>query len=186
MIALLVATAIFAVAAAGLLAWARQDYAKAGTLTWRSAIGAWMLYLFHADTVATAAFMDVAIVPVPEAPALVAGIAIGVTGFALFAAAVVALVRRGGFDGLTATRLVTDGVFRLSRHPQNLGWGLLLLGFAIGSRSAIGLLLVVLFAVFADRYARLEEQHLRDRFGSAYAQYQRAVPAYVGRPFMAI
>lgn len=181
MIALLVATAIFTLFAALLLAWARQDYERHGTLTWRSAIAAWMLYLFHADTVGTAAFMDVAIVPVPETPALVAGIAVGITGFALFCAAVAALVRRGGFDGLTATALVTDGVFRLSRHPQNLGWGLLLLGFAIGSRSAVGLLLVVLFAVFADRYSKLEEQHLRDRFGPEYAQYQRAVPAYLGR-----
>lgn len=179
MIALLAAVVAFTGFAALLLAWAERDYERNGTLTWPSAIAAWMLYLFHADTVATAAFTDVARLGVPSGPALVIGSAIGAAGLVLFVAAVVALVRRGGFDGLGATELVTDGVFGLSRHPQNLGWALILLGFAVGSRSLIAIALVALFAVFVHRYARLEERHLADRFGDRYTAYSLTVPAFV-------
>ena len=182
MIALGAAVVAFTAFAALLLMWAEQDYERRGTLTWRSAIAAWLLYLFHADTVATAAFTDVGRVPVPATPALAIGVGIGLVGFGLFVAAVVALVRRGGFDGLVATRLVTDGVFGFSRHPQNLGWALILLGFAVGSRSAVALVLVVLFGVFAHRYAQLEEKHLLERFGDEYARYCRRVPTYARLP----
>ena len=178
MVALLAAAVAFTGFAALLLVWAEQDYDRSGTLSWRSAVATWMLYLFHADTVATAAFMDVGRVPVPQRPALALGLAIGAIGLGLFVAAVVALVRDGCFDGLSSTRLVTRGAFRLSRHPQNLGWALILLGFAVGSRSWPGILLVALFAVFADRLAHLEERHLLERFGDAYARYRREVPAY--------
>lgn len=182
MTALLAAIVAFSGFAILLLTWAGQDYERRGTLTWRSAIAAWLLYLFHADTVATAAFTDIARLPVPAGPALALGVLVGVIGFGVFTAAVVALVRRGGFDGLTATRLVTDGVFRFSRHPQNLGWALILLGFAIGSRSLIALALVALFGMFAHRYAQLEERHLVQRFGDAYASYGRSTPAYLRLP----
>lgn len=182
MIPLIAAVVAFTGFAALLLFWAEQDYERQGTLTWRSAIAAWLLYLFHADTVATAAFSDIGRLGLPDGPFLVLGVTIGVVGFSLFVGAIVALVRRGGFDGLTATNLVTDGVFRFSRHPQNLGWALILLGFAVGSQSVFALLLVGLFGVFAHRYAQLEERHLAERFGAAYADYSRAVPAYVRLP----
>ena len=182
MVALAAAVIAFSALAWLLLVWARQDYERDGRPTWRSAIAAWMLYLFHADTVATAAFADVGRLSVGRAPFLALGIAVGMIGLALFVGAVVALVRRGGFDGLVASRLVTDGAFGISRHPQNLGWTLILLGFAIGSRSVIGLLLVALFALFARRYAELEERHLNTRFGDAYVEYTRAVPSVARVP----
>ena len=182
MVALVAAVVAFTLFAILVLAWAEQDYERRGTLGWRSAVAAWLLYLFHADTVATASFTDVARVGLAREIALVLGVLVGTTGLVLFMAAVVALVRRGGFDGLLSTRLVTDGAFGLSRHPQNLGWTLILLGFAIGSGSLIALLLVGLFAVFVHRYTQLEERHLLEHFGDAYARYRGEVPAYVRLP----
>ena len=181
MIALVAAVVAFSGFALLLLAWAEHDYEQHGTLTWKSAIGAWMLYLFHADTVGTAAFTDIGRLDVGT-PGLVIGAAVGAVGVSQFLAAVVALVRRGGFDGLLATHLVTDGAFGLSRHPQNVGWALILLGFALGSGSIVALLLVALFGVFAHRYAQLEERHLAGQFGTAYAAYAARVPAYVKLP----
>ena len=182
MLGIVAAVVAFTGFAALLLVWAEQDYAQHRTLTWRSAIASWLLYFFHANTVATAAFSDFGRLDALRTPLLLLGAAVGSVGFVIFVAAVMALVRRGGFDGLRATRLVTDGVFAWNRHPQNLGWALILLGFAVGSGSWIALMLVALFAIFAHRYALLEEAHLADRFGDGYRAYRAAVPAGIRRP----
>jgi protein-S-isoprenylcysteine O-methyltransferase Ste14 len=42
----------------------------------------------------------------------------------------------------------------------------------VASRSVIALVLVGVFALFAARYARLEEAGLRERFGAAYDRYR--------------
>ena len=79
-------------------------------------------------------------------------------------------------------QLITDGPYRLVRHPIYTG---LLLGF-IGSAVALaewrGIVAVAL-AVFALwRKSRLEEQWMREQFGHAYEDYARRVAALV--PFL--
>ena len=76
--------------------------------------------------------------------------------------------------------LCTSGVYRLCRHPVYAVWVLLL---------APGVLLLfrswVLLAVPAAMYAiarllvRREEAYLERRFGDAYREYRRRVPAIV-------
>ena len=69
-------------------------------------------------------------------------------------------------------RLVTTGVFRLSRHPMYLGFTLVLLGLALWLRSVPALGLAAAFAGIADRwYIAFEERWLRSKFGPAYLQY---------------
>jgi protein-S-isoprenylcysteine O-methyltransferase Ste14 len=78
--------------------------------------------------------------------------------------------------------LVTDGPYRLARHPIYTG---LLLGF-IGSALALGQwrgIVAVALAIFALwRKSRLEEQWMRERFGQAYDDYARRVSAII--PFV--
>lgn len=179
MLAMLLAIGAFTGLAVFVVRWAAGDLAATGTLSAKSLAASWLLYVLHADTVASAAWGGVLMLDVPRVAALTAGGTLIAVGFAIFVAATRALVRHGDFEGVRTRRLVTVGVYRLSRHPQNLGWGILLLGVAVAGRSLGALALVGLFAVFVDRYVRLEEHHLKRDFGVAYDDYRERTPAVV-------
>lgn len=177
MLTLLVAVAVFTGLAVLVLRWAERDLAGAGEASARSLVASWLLYVFHADTVFAAAWAGMLAVEVPRSAALTIGIALAAGGFAVFIAGTLALVRHGDFKGSRTRRLVTTGPYSLSRHPQNLGWGVLLLGIAIAGRSLAALALVGLFAIFVERYARLEDHRLQQDFGAAYDVYRDSTPA---------
>lgn len=179
MVGLLVSVAIFTGAALLVLRWAGRDLAGLRALSTKSLVASWLLYVFHADTVATAAWIGAVAVDVPPAAALFIGATLAITGFGVFLAATLALARHGDFAGPRTRRLVTVGPYRHSRHPQNLGWGTMLLGIAIAGRSLVALALVALFAAFVGRYARLEEDHLQRNFGDGYAAYRTQTPAVI-------
>lgn len=179
MAASIFAIVVFSALAAVVLGWAEADYAENGELTSRSTLGAWLLYFFHGDSVATAAYVGALQLSfVPETAALVAGGAVGAVGIVFFIGAAAKLS--------TATTgeatLATSGVFRLVRHPQNYGWGLLLLGIAIAGRSVLAVALVAMFVVFVARYTRIEEAHLEKKFGDAWRSYRDRTPAMVWLP----
>ena len=173
------ATVLFLALAALVLRWARHDLRDRGALSGRSAAASWLLYVFHADTVASAAWAQALTVDAPRAPAIALGVLLGVFGSSVFLAGSVALVHRGDFRWPRTHRLVTTGVYGLSRHPQNVGWGIMLLGFAVGARSVVAVVLVALFAVFVERYSRLEEAQLEEDFGEEYTRYRERTAAIV-------
>jgi protein-S-isoprenylcysteine O-methyltransferase Ste14 len=70
-------------------------------------------------------------------------------------------------------RLVTDGLFRITRNPMYLGFVLALLGvwILLGSLSPVAG--VILFVVVADRwYIRFEERVLTETFGLEFEAYR--------------
>lgn len=72
--------------------------------------------------------------------------------------------------------LVTDGPFRLSRHPMYLGFVSLLLGMAmlLGSLSAF-VAPIAMFVTLATVFIPFEERACQEVFGEAYADYKRRV-----------
>ena len=172
---------VFAVASALVLHLANADAQREGSGT-RSAVAVWLLAFFHANTVAAAAGTDAGKFALWETPLLIVGIVIGTFGWLLFMWSTWVLVRQGAFEGPETTQLVTTGPFRFSRHPQSLGWTLLLLGIAVGSRSVVGLLLVLAFVLFATRYARIEERQMAERFGETFDRYRSQTAAAFNRP----
>lgn len=173
---------VFLLLAALLLAMTNgEDRAQA--LSGPAAIAVWFVYLIHADTVVTAAYVTTGRVDaIPRSLALAVGIAIVAAGFALFAWSTRTLVNRAGFEGLRATRLVTSGPYARMRQPQNTGWALMLLGVAIGGRSLISLALVAVFCVFVALLERVEDQSLRTSFGLDYELWRETTPLLpVGR-----
>jgi protein-S-isoprenylcysteine O-methyltransferase Ste14 len=69
--------------------------------------------------------------------------------------------------------LITDGVYRISRHPMYLGFVLILLGLAILLGSLFPLLIVPVFAVVMDRvFIVVEERMLGEKFGQAWLDYK--------------
>ena len=107
------------------------------------------------------------------------GIAIAVAAFVRF--------RKVGttvnpVDPSKASRLVTDGVFRVSRNPMYLGLLLLLIGWAVWLGSVSPFVVPPLF-VFAITVVQIipEEQALSRNFGEQYVSYQRSVARWIGR-----
>jgi protein-S-isoprenylcysteine O-methyltransferase Ste14 len=75
-----------------------------------------------------------------------------------------------------STTLVTDGVFRLSRNPMYLGFGLLLAGIAMLLGSLTPWIVVVIFPFLMEmRFVRAEETMLEARFGDSWLEYKHRV-----------
>jgi protein-S-isoprenylcysteine O-methyltransferase Ste14 len=76
--------------------------------------------------------------------------------------------------------LVTGGLFRWSRNPMYAGFLLILAGTAILLGAATPFLLVILFALVADRwYIAFEERALASKFGEEYAAYKRRTRRWI-------
>lgn len=174
MSAVIVAAAVVSALAFFVVRWTERDYVTVGSLTTRSKLGMWLLYVFHADVVGSAAWA--AALPltfVPVEVGLVLGIGLLLAGSGLFlwsSAALAGSLQRG-------ERLVTAGPFALMRHPQNVGWVLMLVGVSVSGRSALALLLVAPFTLIAARLGAVEERYLARRFGDAWGCYRAATPA---------
>lgn len=72
-----------------------------------------------------------------------------------------------------STALLTNGAFRLSRHPMYLGFVLILVGVAalLGSLTPWGV--VPIFAVLMDRiFITVEERMMAQKFGAAWRAYK--------------
>jgi protein-S-isoprenylcysteine O-methyltransferase Ste14 len=95
------------------------------------------------------------------------------------------LGRQWRFDaGLNADhQLVQSGAYRVVRHPIYTSMLSLMIGtgFLITPLPVL-LLAIVLFVIGTEIRVRIEDALLAARFGEAFHQYQRRVPAYV--PFV--
>lgn len=75
-----------------------------------------------------------------------------------------------------STCLVTEGVFRFSRHPMYLGVVLLLAGIVILLGSVTPWMVVAIFPFLMElRFIRAEEAMLEARFGEAWSEYKQKV-----------
>jgi len=77
--------------------------------------------------------------------------------------------------------LATTGPYAHVRHPQYVGFVLIMFGFLLQWPT---LLTLAMFPVLVWMYvhlARQEEREARAQFGEAYAEYARRVPAFVPR-----
>lgn len=86
-------------------------------------------------------------------------------------------------SGVDTSKLVTTGIYRYSRNPQNLGLFLVFLGISIAGRSLLALLLTEVFVIGFHMYAiKLEESYLERIFGEEYRRYKERSPRYFGMP----
>lgn len=109
-------------------------------------------------------------------PANLSGLAFILAGLSLAIAGRLTFARAGTeiYTFREPGRLVTGGVFRVSRNPMYLGMLLLLIGAAILLGSLTPFLAALAFAIVADRwYIRYEEAAMAAKFGEDYRAYQR-------------
>jgi methanethiol S-methyltransferase len=78
-------------------------------------------------------------------------------------------------------RLATTGPYAHVRHPQYLGFILILVGFFLQWPTLLTALMLPVLIVMYVRLARREEQEALDHFGDAYSRYMAEVPGFVPR-----
>jgi protein-S-isoprenylcysteine O-methyltransferase Ste14 len=158
----------------------RRDYAHKGRLTPPSSASQWLLFSSWAG------FSSVYLPG--DWPALHGGPIVQSLGWLCVALGAVTLVLAVAWlgllrtNGLTADVLVQAGPYELSRNPQLVGFGLVLVGFAALWASFHMLVSVALFSVLAHLMVLTEEEHLRQVHGESYERYIPRVPRYVGLP----
>jgi protein-S-isoprenylcysteine O-methyltransferase Ste14 len=102
------------------------------------------------------------------------GFLLYVFGGVLRLAPVFVLGRR--FSGLVAIqpdhRLVTEGLYRVIRHPSYLGLLITVLGWALAFRSGVGVVIAVLMLIVLIGRIEAEERLLGETFGAEYEAYR--------------
>jgi protein-S-isoprenylcysteine O-methyltransferase Ste14 len=102
------------------------------------------------------------------------GVALSLVGGALRLWPVFVLGNR--FSGLVAIQpghtLVTDGIYRIIRHPSYLGLLVASLGWGLAFRSAVGVILALLTIPVVVARIRAEEPFLQAHFGAEYERYR--------------
>ena len=79
-----------------------------------------------------------------------------------------------------STTLISGGVFRLTRNPMYVGFGLIFLGIAMFVGSLTPYVIVIVFPILMDRiFMRVEEQMLEETFGEAWLEYKKKVRRWI-------
>jgi len=75
-----------------------------------------------------------------------------------------------------SSKLVADGVFRISRNPMYLGFVFILTGIAILLGSLSPFVILILFWIAMEKvFIETEEKMLAVRFGSQWTEYKTSV-----------
>jgi len=84
--------------------------------------------------------------------------------------------------GQDPSGLYCASVYRHSRNPQILFYGLVVVGHALLWPSWQGMVWVVIYAALAHMMVRTEETHLERKYGKEYVEYCELTPRYVDMP----
>jgi protein-S-isoprenylcysteine O-methyltransferase Ste14 len=111
------------------------------------------------------------------------GIALMICGTAFFVTAMIIMRNnwRAGFTDHQDTKLVTDGIYRVSRNPAFVGFDLLYIGCAFTFPNFVNIVVAVTALIMFQFQILSEERFLERVFGDEYSTYQRTVRRYIGR-----
>jgi protein-S-isoprenylcysteine O-methyltransferase Ste14 len=181
-VALLIAAVFSAVASVPLLARVRREYRSDVELSQTTVWAVWIFYGLLVALLVVAAVAGTWELGLPFALSLALGIPLLALGAAIDLAGVISMGSLARMNGTQPDRLITEGAFRYSRNPQNLGIGLAGIGTAALGDSSLSLLLGVAGIVVFRIYVGFEEEHLERTFGEEYADYKRRTPRFAGIP----
>ena len=134
-----------------------------------------LIAAFLADKLAPTSFVHGPVRWIVGSLLVLAGLALNIGGFIT--------QRRAGTDPIPfhpTTRIVSRGVYRFSRNPMYLGFGLWTLGIALLVNSVWMLSAVPIGLVLTDRFViAREERYLERKFGEEYLGYKRRVRRWI-------
>ncbi|MBR0843239.1 isoprenylcysteine carboxylmethyltransferase family protein [Bradyrhizobium liaoningense] len=83
------------------------------------------------------------------------------------------------YDAQQTRSLATTGAYSYVRHPQYVGFILVMLGFLVQWPTILTLAMFPVLTAMYVKLARDEERDARAEFGEAYATYAADVPAFI-------
>lgn len=101
-------------------------------------------------------------------------------GVAVFITAMITMKNswRAGVDASQHTKLVRNGIYRISRNPAFLGFDLFYLGFALAYSNPLQIVLAVFCITMLHLQISEEEKFLPEVFGKDYLDYKKSVGRY--------
>ena len=81
-----------------------------------------------------------------------------------------------------ASRPLTTGLYRYSRHPMYVTQLVMFVGVGIASASWLFLLLTIGYTILSFAGAIPEEQSCLEKYGDAYREYMNRTPRWIGMP----
>ena len=100
------------------------------------------------------------------------GIILYILGLAGF---VVALFN---FKSASLEQPITSGLYRISRHPQQLMFFVIFIGICIAIGSWLALFTQIISSLFLHSRILAEESACLERYGDSYRRYMKRVPRY--------
>ena len=82
------------------------------------------------------------------------------------------------FKNASSNSPVTDGLYRISRHPQQLMFFITFIGICIAIGSWIALFVQLLSSIFLHSRVLAEEKACLEYYGEEYQNYMKRVPRY--------
>jgi len=112
------------------------------------------------------------------------GVAIAILGTVIFVCSVITMKDswRAGVSKTDNTKLVTTGIYQISRNPAFLGFDLVYIGILLMFFNWL-LFAISAFAIlmFHLQIVNVEEDFLISTFGDTYLDYKKKVNRYLGR-----
>ena len=93
----------------------------------------------------------------------------------------IAVAWRVLYDAQQRRTLATTGPYSYVRHPQYVGFILVMLGFLVQWPTLLTLAMFPVLVLMYVRLARQEEREVRAEFGAAYERYAASTPAWFPR-----
>lgn len=151
-------------------------------LSYPTVIVVWALYTWLTALVFATAWIGLVPLGIPDAIRAAAGGGLLAVGLWWVVAGVGRMASLSRMSGRELDTLVTTGIYRFSRNPQNVGWGMALAGASIAGDAAFALLGTAVAIALFIAYLPSEERFLRHIHGEAYARYMQCAPRYLGWP----
>ena len=162
-----------------------KEHRQAEGLSVITVIAVWLVYGGHLGLTAVGAIWGLWPLPVNNGITFTIGCLLSGIGVLLFVSGIAAFGSFQRMNGRLYNRLVTNGIYRWSRNPQNVGWVLFLLGLSTAGKSGFALLLTAIFWMRLASYILEEERQLESYFGEEYRKYLEQSHRYFGPPRLA-
>ena len=154
-----------------------QDYERQGKLTRFSAFLQVLVFFLHGASSYVLLDSRLNVIDV-RGPVFGMAVVLLVGGLVMLFAAMGRLGVRKAL-GQEVTGLHCSSLYRHSRNPQILSYGLVVAGYALLWPSWSGVLWLTIYGVIAHMMIRTEEVHLRKTYGNSYVEYCERTARYV-------
>jgi protein-S-isoprenylcysteine O-methyltransferase Ste14 len=160
----------------------RREVRGRGRLRRATAVAVWTTYIAYTGAVAWVSWRGFWPLPFDKDVLRALGILIILSAAGWSLAGMWEFRSLARLSGRRADQLVQTGVYRWSRNPQNVGWGVALVGIALCGGSGAALLLTSVFWIAFRAYIPIEESLLERVYGDEWRRYREIAPRFFGRP----